>query len=245
MRPKLAPPSPPSTPNSSVFLHRVLLAEVRLSAEEAASLEKKDDYSRGFSALETLFPGSTDAEDNPYRGDISLFFSRIYTLDGGDITLLTPGGGVNAGLSADTLARFRLTKDSSELGLVTRRGGDIGIVTDGDVLVNESRIFAINDSDIGGGHSNGDVDAGRGAKTAISAPTFAVTYDNDGHAYVTYDAALSGSGIQTRATTAEAQAGRCGPGRAAWRSQCWRCGHRGGQSRRSRQPPCSVPTTFP
>jgi filamentous hemagglutinin family protein len=189
------------------FLYRVLLSEVRESAEEAASVEMKDDYSRGFAALETLFPGSTDAEDNPYSGDISLYFSRIYTLDGGDINLLTPGGGVNAGLSAATLERFRITKDSSELGLVTRRGGDIGIVTDGDVLVNESRIFAINDSDIVVWSSNGDVDAGRGAKTAISAPTFAVAYDLDGRAHVTYDAALSGSGIQTRATTADHKPG--------------------------------------
>ncbi len=39
-------------------------------------MEKKDDYSRGFAALETLFPGATDAEDNPYDGDISLLFSR-------------------------------------------------------------------------------------------------------------------------------------------------------------------------
>ncbi|MBL8269804.1 filamentous haemagglutinin family protein, partial [Steroidobacter sp.] len=179
------------------FLYRVLLAEVRQSAVEAASVEMHNDYSRGFTALETLFPGSTDADNNPYLGDISLYFSRIYTLDGGDISLLTPGGGVNAGLAADTLQRFGINKNSNQLGLVTRRGGDIGIVTDGDVQVNESRIFAINDSDIVVWSSNGDIDAGRGAKTAISAPTFSVTYDDDGHPSVTYDAALSGSGIQT------------------------------------------------
>lgn len=190
-----------------VFLYRVLMSEVRLSAEEAASLEKKDDYSRGFAALEALFPGSTDAENNPYNGDISLFFSRIYTRDGGDINLLTPGGGVNAGLAADTLRRFGIEKEPGDLGLVTRRGGDIGIVADGDVQVNESRIFAINDSDILVWSSNGDVDAGRGAKTAISAPTFSVTYDKDGHPFVTYDAALSGSGIQARTATADQKRG--------------------------------------
>lgn len=190
-----------------VFLYRVLLSEVRASAEEAASEEMKDDYSRGFAAIETLFPGSTDAENNPYGGDISLYFSRIYTQDGGDITLLTPGGGVNAGLSADTLEGFGITKDSSQLGLVTRRGGDIGIVADGDLQVNESRIFAVNDSDIVVWSSNGDIDAGRGAKTAVSAPTFSVTYDDDGHAYVTYDAALSGSGIQARTSTSDHERG--------------------------------------
>ncbi len=189
------------------FLQRVLMAEVRASAEEAASVEKHDDYSRGFAALETLFPGSTDADDNPYMGDISLYFSRIYTLDGGGINLLTPGGGVNAGLSAETLKTFGITKDPSSLGLVTRRGGDINILTDRDVQVNESRIFAVNDSDIVVWSSNGDVDAGRGAKTAISAPTFSVRYDDDAHAFVTYDAALSGSGIQARTATADQKRG--------------------------------------
>jgi hypothetical protein len=195
------------TKQQRVFLQRVLMAEVRASAEEAASAEKHNDYSRGFAALETLFPGSTDAEDNPYRGDISLYFSRINTLDGGGINLLTPGGGVNAGLSADTLKTFGITKDPSLLGLVTRRGGDINIVTDGDVQVNESRIFAVNDSDIMVWSSNGDIDAGRGAKTAISAPTFSVKYDSDGHSFVTYDAALSGSGIQARTATADQKRG--------------------------------------
>ncbi|MDY6947336.1 MAG: filamentous hemagglutinin family protein [Pseudomonadota bacterium] len=190
-----------------VFLQRVLLTEVRASAEEAASADRKDDYSRGFDALETLFPGSTAADNNPYRGDISLFFSRINTLDGGDISLLTPGGGVNVGLAAETLRRFGIDKTPGDLGVVTRRGGQVGIVTDGDVQVNESRIFAINDSDIVVWSSNGDIDAGRGAKTAISAPTSTVTYDLDGHAFVRYDAALSGSGIQARTTTSDFERG--------------------------------------
>lgn len=196
-----------NTKQQHVFLNRVLMTEVRTSAEEAASVEHRDDYTRGFAALETLFPGSTDADDNPYQGNISLLFSRIYTVDGGDISLLTPGGGVNAGLAADTLRRFGIIKDASKLGLVTRRGGDVGIITDGDVQVNESRIFAVNDSDILVWSSNGDVDAGRGAKTAISAPTFSLTYDDDGHAYVTYDAALSGSGIQARTATVDQKRG--------------------------------------
>lgn len=194
------------------LLQRILLAELRASAEYAASSDatKNGDYSRGFAALESLFPGSNPdtaaGEANPYAGDIALYFSRIYTRDGGDIMLLAPGGGVNAGLAAAPEA-FGVAKDADELGIVTQTIGDIGIVVDKDLQVNESRIFAINDSDIVVWSSNGDIDAGRGAKTAISAPAPVISYDSDGHANITYSAALAGSGIQTRASTAAYKAG--------------------------------------
>ena len=50
--------------------------------------------------------------------------------------------------------------------------------------------------------TRGDIDAGRGAKTAISAPPPVITVDPNGQVRVTFPAALSGSGIQTLATTA-------------------------------------------
>jgi filamentous hemagglutinin family protein len=193
------------------FLQQVLVAEMRASAEYAASSDpvKHGDYSRGFAALEAMFPGSnpeTDGAKNPYSGDLALYFSRIYTQDGGNITLLTPGGGVNAGLATPPES-FGVSKAPDQLGIVTQRGGDIGIVMDQDLLVNESRMFAIDDSDIVVWSSNGDIDAGRGSKTAISAPSPVITYDRDGHPSVIYSAALAGSGIQTRATTDEHEPG--------------------------------------
>ncbi|MEQ1729869.1 MAG: filamentous hemagglutinin family protein, partial [Vicinamibacterales bacterium] len=195
----------------AALLERLLLAELRASAETAADPDpvKNGDYSRGFAALEALFPGigsATGGTANRYRGDLALYFSRIYSQDGGDITLLAPGGGVNAGLATPPSA-FGVGKAPDRLGIVTQRSGDIGIVTDTDLQVNESRIFAVDDSDILVWSSNGDIDAGRGAKTAISAPSPVITYDRDGRATVTYTAALAGSGIQTRATSAAAEPG--------------------------------------
>lgn len=186
------------------FLQKVLLAELRASAIDAASAdpEKNGDYSRGFAAMNTLFP-----DGDAYDGDIALYFSRIYTLDGGDITLLTPGGGVNAGLASPPSA-FGITKTADRLGIVTQLGGDIGIAMDEDLLVNESRVVAVNDSDILVWSSNGDIDAGRGAKTAISAPQATINYDDpDGFVTVIYSASLDGSGIQTRTASAEFSAG--------------------------------------
>lgn len=196
------------------LLEAVLIAELRASAIEAASAdpERNGNYSRGFAALSRLFPGAGanpeegTAAASAYLGDIALYFSRVYSRDGGDITLLAPGGGVNVGLASPP-SSFGIAKNPDELGIVSQRTGDISIVTDGDVLVNESRVFAIDDSDILVWSSNGDVDAGRGAKTAISAPAAVITYDRDGFFGVTYSAALAGSGIQARATTSDSRPG--------------------------------------
>ena len=185
------------------FLQEILLAELRASAIEAASPDPKtnNDYTRGFTAVNTLFPDSGD-----YAGDIALYFSRVYTQDGGDILLLTPGGGVNAGLASPP-SSFGITKAASQLGIVTQRGGDVGIFMDQDLQVNESRVFAINDSDIVVWSSNGDIDAGRGAKTAISASEPNLAFDSDGRVTATLSASLAGSGIQTRVVTDEFKAG--------------------------------------
>jgi filamentous hemagglutinin len=137
---------------------------------------------------------------NAYRGDLNLYFSRVYTEAGGDIRLLAPGGEVNAGLATPPAA-FGIQKPAEQLGIVTRNVGNIDILTYDDLQVNESRVFAVNGSDIMVWSTNGDIDAGRGAKTAISAPSPVITFDRDGHANVTYSAALAGSGIQTRIAT--------------------------------------------
>lgn len=186
-----------------LVLDRVLVSELRYSGSEAAQSENKD-YTRGFTALGTLYPGVNPdpeaGETSPYSGDISLFFSRMYTLAGGEIALFAPGGDVNAGLATPP-ASFGLAKGASDLGIVVRGAGDVSSVTDGDFLVNESRVFTADGGDITIWSSNGDIDAGRGAKTAISAPPATITYGDDGAPIVQFPPALTGSGIQTLATS--------------------------------------------
>lgn len=185
------------------FLEHVMFSELRLSGREAA-VTGSGDFTRGFTALETVFPGSNpdvDAgEKNPYVGDISLYFSRIYTLDGGDISVLTPGGEVNVGLASPPAA-FGLVKGASELGLVTQSTGSVSSLSYHDFGVNESRVFAADGGNILVWATDGDIDAGRGAKTAISAPAPTITFDDSGRAIVNFPAALTGSGIQTLATS--------------------------------------------
>lgn len=186
-----------------IFLDRLLLAELQYSGRDAA-VTGSGDFTRAFTALETLYPGSNPDPDkqevNPYAGDIALYFSRIYALAGGDISLFAPGGAVNAGLASPP-ASFGLAKSASDLGIVIRGPGSVSSVSYGDFQVNESRVFATDGGNILVWSTDGDIDAGRGAKTAISAPAPTITFDDNGAPIVNFPTTLTGSGIQTLATS--------------------------------------------
>jgi hypothetical protein len=185
----------------------IMFAEIRAGGRAAAAAgPEHSDYTRAFDAIETLFPGSASTDANPYHGDTSLFFSRIYTLAGGDISLVTPGGLVNVGLATPPAA-FGITKQASELGIVAQRVGSISSASYGDFQVNESRVFAADGGDILVWSTQGDIDAGRGAKTAVSAPAPTVTIDQSGNLKTSFPAALQGSGIQALSTSEGVVAG--------------------------------------
>ena len=183
----------------------VFFDELRDSGRSAAQAGKThDDFSRGFAAIETLFPGanpdSEAGQANPYHGDLALLFSRIYTLGGGGISLFAPGGDINVGLATPPVA-FGLPKQASQLGLVAQGEGSVEAFLFGDFLVNESRVFAADGGNILVWSTRGDIDAGRGAKTAISAPRPIVTVDQNGNVQSLFPPSLAGSGIQTLATS--------------------------------------------
>ena len=60
-------------------------------------------FSEGYTAIDTLYPGSRTgspgAVAGSYAGDLTLAFSRIYTLSGGNINLVVPGGLIDVGLA--------------------------------------------------------------------------------------------------------------------------------------------------
>ena len=194
-----------SRSEQQALIDLVFYSELRYSGRLAADAGRRNqDFTRGFTAIESLFPGANpdlDAgETNPYSGDINLFFSRIYTLDDGDISLFAPGGQINAGLASPPAA-FGISKAPSELGIVAQANGSVLAFSFDDFQVNESRVFAADGGDILVWSTRGDIDAGRGAKTALSAPPPIITFDPNGSPQVTFPAALTGSGIQTLATT--------------------------------------------
>ena len=148
-------------------------------------------YKRGFDAINVLFPRGQAT------GDISSLLSRIAALDDGDLTLLAPHGLVNAGSAAAT----GLEKKTDKLGIVTQRLGDIFMFVDGDIQINRSREFVLDGGSILDWSSHGNIDAGRGAKTALSIPPPITTFDADGNATTEFPPAVSGSGIQAAVST--------------------------------------------
>jgi filamentous hemagglutinin family protein len=168
--------------------HRALFAEILAAGRASEGGSRPEAYARGYAAIETLFPG----EAGRYAGELKLFFSQIKTEGGGDINLVVPGGLVNAGLASVT----GLQKSAAQLGIVTAGGGSIRSITDGDFLVNQSRVFTILGGDILLWSSNGNIDAGRGAKTASATPPPQVVIRGD---QVTLDItnSIAGSGIGT------------------------------------------------
>jgi hypothetical protein len=139
-------------------------------------------------------------------GDIELYFSRVYTLQGGSISLLAPGGEINVGL-AQPPASFGIQKAPDQLGIVAESAGDVNALVYKDFEVNQSRVFAADGGNILVWSTDGDIDAGRGSKTAISAPPPTITVDANGKIVVTASPALAGSGIQALTTTPGTEAG--------------------------------------
>jgi filamentous hemagglutinin family protein len=176
------------------FLNAEFFNQLGLSGAEANSI----GYARGYAAIDSLFPNSRTAvatATSPYKGDVDLTFSRIYTTNGGNISIIAPGGGLDVGL-ANPPASIA-PKLPSELGIVAEGPGNIDIYTKSDVIVNSSRIFTLGGGNILAWSDEGNIDAGRGAKSSTSAPPPQLSIDSQGIARLVFTGAVSGSGIRT------------------------------------------------
>lgn len=173
---------------------QTLYAELRASCVGVS--DGTGSYDTGYQALNTLFP-----ENRNYQGDLAMYLSRIYSVDGGDINIAVPGGLVNAGLaiSADNLG---IEKGPSDLGIVAQRQGHVFAMTRDDFIVNQSRVSTLLGGDVGIWSSYGNIDAGRGAKSAISAPEPTYTFDANGNLVADFGGAIAGSGIRAISTSA-------------------------------------------
>jgi len=172
------------------FAHQVLIAELKAAGRDATELGTGDaaSYARGYRAIDRLFPGTAAQTGG---GDINLFFSQIKTEQGGDIRLLAPAGLVNAGLAN----QGRFTKSARDLGIVTIAGGSIEAMSREDFLVNQSRVFTLGGGNITLWSSNGNIDAGRGSKTAAATPPPQFKIDGNGVFSLDISQSIAGSGI--------------------------------------------------
>jgi hypothetical protein len=156
-------------------------------------------FAQGYAAIDALYPGSRAGQPGyvagSYAGDLTLQFSRIYTLSGGDINLIVPGGGIDVGLAnpPSTLS----SRPASTLGIVTEQAGNVNIYSQGDVNVNSSRVFTLGGGNILIWSNQGSIDAGLGAKTSVSAPPPSILISSNGTVTIDFSGAATGSGIRT------------------------------------------------
>lgn len=185
-----------------------LLAQVlsdELSATGLAHTLQGTNYDRGYTAINTLFPLSANGQPLVYQGDLNLAFSQVKTEQGGDIDLLVPGGSVIVGYanppaSLSTVKEVVTSNDLTvpadvNLGLLVLGQGAIQGFANQDFDVNQSRILTLEGGDIILWASNGNIDAGKGAKSASGAPPPVIATDSNGNLFVDPSNAVSGSGI--------------------------------------------------
>jgi len=150
---------------------------------------------KNFDALiASLFPDAAAAAG----GDISNFGSQFKTEQGGAITLYAPAGSTYAGLTLG----YSLKVPSAQ-GIFTVRGGAVSALVENDFLVNKGRVFTLGGGDITLVSQKADIDAGKGAKTAASAPPPLITVDPNGNVKVDVANSITGSGIATLKTRAD------------------------------------------
>ncbi|HIH2748737.1 TPA: filamentous hemagglutinin family protein, partial [Burkholderia lata] len=198
-----------------LFAEKVLfgvLAQVGADFNDPAS-RYNGKYSRGYQAINTLFPasfgytannlegGSNGANKPASTGNLDIRSTTIQTQQGGDVTILGPGG---QALVGSTTAPPQIVDSGGKvvagpgtMGILTLEKGNVDIFTDQSVLLAQSRIFTEQGGDMTIWSSNGDINAGKGAKTSADTP--APQYVCDANHYCTVDSRgqVTGAGIAT------------------------------------------------
>lgn len=197
-----------------VFIDQVFFAELK-----AVGIDQKggtsSDTQRGYRMIETMFPaslgytanvlgsGSNGASQLVKTGDMNLLHATVQTQLGGDISMFGPGGNIIVGsLAAEPNSALKLR----DIGILTLGGGAINTFTDESVLVNSSRVLTTQGGDILMWSSNGNLDAGRGSKTTLSAPALQVLYDQDDYQSIDLGGFVTGAGIGTLQASSKAAA---------------------------------------
>jgi len=163
---------------------------------------------RGEELIAAMFP-----KTRTYEGDMLMYQSQVKTLRFADINLLTPGGLINAGVPAAAGADA-----GKEIGIVTEKGGALRVYADKGFQINQSKVSTLfgvkgggsdqdadgnllgvrgKGSDLSAWVNNGDIDAGRGSKTALAVPERLGKLDDFGNRIVELKGVAAGSGIST------------------------------------------------
>jgi hypothetical protein len=210
----------------AIFVQQTLfgvLAQVGKDYNDASS-PFANQYVRGYEALNTLFPaslgytanglggGSNGAQQTVHTGDLDIRGSTIQTQRGGDVSIVGPGGEALLGsvsappVIVDSVTGNLLAGPNTQ-GILTLQQGNVSIFTDTSTLLAQSRIFTEQGGDVTIWSSNGDINAGKGAKTNSEIPPVRYLCTVDAWCFQDSAGQVSGAGIATLQTIPEAPQG--------------------------------------
>jgi len=140
-------------------------------------------YKAGEEAIAAFFGSSAGS------GDIIAWSQNVSTINGGNISLLAPGGGV-------TLASISSKTTTVAPGIITQGGGNVEVYTQNNVSIGIGRIFTLKGGDILIWSDKGNIAAGASSKTVQSAPPTQVTIDpTSGNVQIDLSGLATGGGI--------------------------------------------------
>ncbi len=170
--------------------------------------------------VRNIVNGEPQVATKVLTGNVDLRLSTIETTRGGDITILGPGGDFIGGSVVRTSVQPTrrvssavnyigglppLASGASPLpftgvpigfeGILTLRGGAISSFTDGDLRLNQSRLFTQAGGAITLWSSNGNLNAGQGPKSSSNFPPITQRFNPDGLGEVDSAGSVAGAGI--------------------------------------------------
>lgn len=187
-----------------------------------AAVDRLFPAARGYTAND--LSGASNGGVQVTTGNFDLRLASLETVRGGDIAILGPGGRLVAGSVvataaqaarrgyptaaafnlfegrrqplADRTAAARILAIPAGLeGILTLRGGTVRGFTDDDLLLNQSRLFTIDGGDVFLWSSNGDLNAGQGARTSANNPPVVVRFDPNAFGILDQAGTVAGAGI--------------------------------------------------
>ena len=176
-----------------IFLREIYFAEMREGGREynRPDSSRFGSYLRGREMIATLFPDEdADGNDISRNGDVIMFGgSGVRTNFGGNIETIAPGGQIVLGVEGEV--------PPASAGVITQGAGDIRMFSEHSLLLGLSRLMTTFGGDIFAWSEEGDINAGRGAKTTVLYTPPRRTYDIYGNVALAPQAPSSGAGIAT------------------------------------------------
>lgn len=188
-----------------------------------ASSPYYQQYARGYQAINTLFPaaygytqnnldgGANGANQLVSTGSFDMRGATVQTQEGGDVSILGPGGRILVGsVSAPPFvvdSNGQTIVGPNQQGILTLETGDVNIFSDQSLLLAQSRIFTEQGGSMTIWSSNGDINAGEGAKTSSDVPSPNFKMNPDAYFQVDAKSQVTGAGIATLQTKPQAPRG--------------------------------------